>query len=348
MPALKRAWLSVATHGWEIMTETRVASLISSLADGRFHSGESLAGVLGVSRTAVWKRMQKIGHDTGLEIHAVRGKGYRLAMPLELLDANWIAGQIGNRSSFGSDVEVHASLPSTSSHLAERLGEIGDNMLCFAEHQTAGRGRRGRQWISPYGTNLYFSIYRRFPLGMQELGGLSLAVGAAVAETLSHYVPAISLKWPNDLLVDGRKLAGILVDVHGLAEGPVDTVTGIGLNLRMPRGCGEEIDQPWIDLESVAGREFSRNRLAAELSLAVLEALDAFNGSRLTASMESWRRYDNWHGRPVKLVRGEKVISGIHAGIADDGSLRLEIDGRIEHFHSGEVSLREGTHHERI
>ena len=330
------------------MIEAGIEALVRQLADGRFHSGESLAQLLGVSRTAVWKRMQKISCDTGLEIHAVRGKGYRLALPLELLDADRIAGHIRSESSVEAKVEVHPSLPSTSSHLAEQLGKLPDNTLCFAEHQTAGRGRRGRPWVSPYGANLYFSIYRRFPLGMHELSGLSLAVGAVVAEVLSRYVDGISLKWPNDLLVDGRKLAGILVDVHGQSEGPVDTVTGIGLNLRMPRGPGEEIDQPWIDLESLAARDISRNLLAAELSLAVLEALDTFSGSRLSAWMESWRRYDTWHGRPVQLVRGEGVISGIHAGVANDGSLRLEIDGRVEHFHSGEVSLREGVNSERI
>ena len=330
------------------MTETGVESLVRQLSDGRFHSGQSLARLLGVSRTAVWKGMHKISRETGLEIHAVRGRGYRLALPLELLDADRIASYIRSGSSVVPEIRVHASLPSTSGYLAERLGELADNTLCFAEHQTAGRGRRGRQWISPYGTTLYFSLYRRFPLGMQELAGLSLAVGAVVAETLSRYFDGISLKWPNDLLVDGRKLAGILVDVHGQAEGPVDTVIGIGLNLRMPQLSGDEIDQPWIDLESVAGREISRNLLAAELSLALLEALDSFSGSRLSAWMESWRRYDNWHGRPVQLVRGERVISGIHAGVANDGSLRLEIDGRVEHFHSGEVSLREGASCERV
>ena len=330
------------------MTEAGIESLVRQLADGRFHSGENLARLLGVSRTAVWKRIRNISRDTGLDIHAVRGKGYRLALPLELLDADRIAGHISSGSSVEVEVEVHPSLPSTSSHLAERLGELPDNTLCFAEHQTAGRGRRGRQWVSPYGSNLYFSIYRRFPLGMHELSGLSLAVGAVVAETLGHYVDGISLKWPNDLLVDGRKLAGILVDVHGIAEGPVDTVIGIGLNLRMPRLSGDEIDQPWIDLESVAGREISRNLLAAELSLAVVEALDTFSGSRLSTYMESWRRYDNWHGRQVQLVRGERVISGIHAGVANDGSLRLEVDGRVEHFHSGEVSLREEANSERV
>jgi BirA family biotin operon repressor/biotin-[acetyl-CoA-carboxylase] ligase len=330
------------------MTEAAIESLVSQLADGRFHSGESLAQLLGVSRTAVWKRMQKISRDTGLEIHAVRGKGYRLALPLELLDADRIARHIRSGTSIETEIEVHPSLPSTSSHLAERLGTLSDKTLCFAEHQTAGRGRRGRQWVSPYGTNLYFSIYRRFALGMHELAGLSLAVGAVVAETLSHYVDGITLKWPNDLLVDGRKLAGILVDVHGIAEGPVDTVTGIGLNLRMPRRSGEEIDQPWIDLESVAGTDISRNLLAAELSLAVLKALETFSGSRLSDYMESWRRYDSWHGLPVQLVRGERIISGIHAGVANDGSLRLEVDGRVEHFHSGEVSLREGVSSERV
>ena len=160
------------------MTEAGIESLVRQLADGRFHSGESLARLLGVSRTAVWKRIRKISRDTGLDIHAVRGKGYRLALPLELLDADRIAGHISSGSSVEVEVEVHPSLPSTSSHLAERLGELPDNTLCFAEHQTAGRGRRGRQWVSPYGSNLYFSIYRRFPLGMHELAGLRLAVGA--------------------------------------------------------------------------------------------------------------------------------------------------------------------------
>jgi BirA family biotin operon repressor/biotin-[acetyl-CoA-carboxylase] ligase len=322
------------------MTDRQAAVLIRELADGGFRSGERLADLLGVSRTAVWKRIRAIGRATGLEIHAVRGKGYRLAEPLELLDAGRIAGDVRSGSSFDPAIEVHSTLASTSGYLAERLHALDSGTIVFAEHQTAGRGRRGREWVSPYGANLYFSVYHRFSLAMQELGGLSLAVGAAVAEVLSASVPAVALKWPNDLLVDGRKLAGILVDVHGLAEGPVDTVIGIGLNVAMPAQNAASIGQPWTDLQQLMQQRPSRNRLAAELCIAILELLDGFHGALPRSSLEAWRRFDAWHGMPVVLVRGSRSVQGIHAGIADDGSLRLEVDGSLQLFQSGEVSLR--------
>lgn len=322
------------------MSDSQTAILIRELADGCFRSGEQLADLLGMSRTAVWKRIRTIGRETGLSIHAVRGKGYRLAEPLELLDADRIAEEIRNASSYTPGVEVHSSLASTSSYLAARLDDLDGSTICFAEHQTAGRGRRGREWVSPYGANLYFSVHHRFSLAMQELGGLSLAVGAAVAQVLSAYVPQVSLKWPNDLLVDGRKLAGILVDVHGLADGPVDTVIGIGLNVAMPTHKAETIDQPWTDLQQLVQQRPSRNRLASELSIAVLAVLGEFSGSLNPASLAAWRRFDAWHGKPVVLVRGSHSFCGIHAGIADDGSLRLDVDGSLQLFQSGEVSLR--------
>lgn len=322
------------------MTDSQTTILIRQLADGRFQSGEEIARLLGVSRAAVWKRIRQVGESTGLTIHAVRGKGYRLADPLDLLDPEQISKGIREGSAFTPGVEVHSSLASTNTHLGDRLEELDGSVLCFAEHQTAGRGRRGREWVSPYGANLYFSLYHRFPLAMQELGGLSLAIGAAVADVLSRSIPDIRLKWPNDVLLDDRKLAGILVDVHGAADGPVDTVIGVGLNIAMPEVQGEEIDQPWIDLRERLSAAPSRNRLAIELSIAVLEAASSFRGVLPANYLESWRRFDAWRGQPVSLHRGNTVIEGIHAGIADDGSLCMHVDGEVCRFQSGEVSLR--------
>jgi BirA family biotin operon repressor/biotin-[acetyl-CoA-carboxylase] ligase len=322
------------------MTDRQAAALIRQLADGRFQSGEALAQLLGVSRTAVWKRIRQVADDTGLTIHAVRGKGYRLAEPLELLDADRISRGIREASAHDPGVEVHSSLASTNTHLGERLDQLDGSTLCFAEHQTAGRGRHGREWVSPYGANLYFSLYHRFPLAMQELGGLSLAIGAAVAEVLSESIPDIRLKWPNDLLLDGRKLAGILVDVHGSADGPVDTVIGVGLNVAMPLEQGGTIDQPWTDLRGRMEDVPSRNSLAIALSVAVLEATQQFRGVLPETYLRSWRRFDAWQGEPVRLQRGPEAVLGVHAGIADDGSLRMLVDGQERLFQSGEVSLR--------
>lgn len=314
--------------------------LVERLSDGAFHSGESLGQALGISRAAIWKQVRVL-REMGLPVHAVRGRGYRLSAPLELLDAERIAEELtpGARERLAG-IELHHELDSTNDFL-RRNRALPSGTVCLAERQLRGRGRRGRQWVSPYGTNLYLSLLWRFEQGVEGLGGLSLAVGIALLRTLHELgVEDAGLKWPNDVLVHQAKLAGILVEVAGESAGPCSAVIGIGINVDMPDAAAREIDQHWTDLCHAAGAAISRNRLASGLLECLLEALHDFNELGLSPFLEEWRRYDLSLGREVQVRSGGDLVTGRGSGIDVDGAFLLETLNGLRRFASGEVSLR--------
>lgn len=319
------------------------ADLIRTLADGRFHSGEELGQLLGISRAAVWKRLQKIRLEFALEVDAVKGKGYRLSEPLDLLDESRIVSCLTDedRKALGH-VYVHSSIDSTNSWLMAQ-GAAGETSgtVCLAERQLAGRGRRGRQWISPFGRNLYLSLLWRYDLPPIQVSGLSLAAAVGVLRTLREYnCTEAGLKWPNDILWQGRKLAGLLLEVSGEASGPSQVVIGIGLNTWMGEEGGE-IDQPWVDLNSIPHvAKHTRNQLAASLIGQLLKVIRLYQREGLSAFTEEWRRHDLLIGREVEIRSANQRYRGEHLGIDASGALRLLLDGEIRLFHAGEVSLR--------
>ncbi len=316
--------------------------LIELLADGRFHSGQALGRELGLSRTAVWKRIRAL-EALGLECHAVGGKGYRLARPLELLERQALLDAIppAARPLLGG-LELLEETDSTNAHLMARVGRLPCGHVCLAERQLAGRGRRGRAWISPYGRNLYLSIHWSFPLPATRLGALPLALGCAVAEALSRLgLEDVGLKWPNDLLWRQRKLGGLLLEMGGEAEGPCHVVAGVGINIDMG-GAGEEIDQPWCDVATALGAPIGRNRLGGEVIAALLEALASYQRDGFAPFAERWRRFDLCEGQPVRLLLPNGTVEGTARGVDEQGALRLEQEGRITIHHGGEVSLRLG------
>jgi BirA family biotin operon repressor/biotin-[acetyl-CoA-carboxylase] ligase len=318
--------------------------VIRQLADGELHSGEALAQALGISRAAVWKALHKAGETLSLEVRRVRGRGYCLAEPLELLDPERILDAIPEQARHRiAQVEIHEDIDSTNSHLM-REAEKGtpSGTLCLAEHQSAGRGRRGRTWVSPFGTNLYLSLLWRYPFGPGSLGGLSLAAGTAVAAALkAEGVPDVALKWPNDILWQRRKLAGLLLEVAGEAQGPSLVIVGLGVNTRLDPTQGAAIDQPFVDLESISGQaSMSRNRLAARLAERLTAAMETFGAEGLGPFLPEWERFDRHRGEQVDIHMGDRVYSGIHAGVTAEGALRLDMNGDIRVFQAGEVSLR--------
>ncbi len=324
------------------MSDSHQRQLLEQLSDGSFHSGEELAQLLGISRTAIWKQIQSLRNKYQLDIHAVRGRGYRLADSLELLDVDQITEALSRRQrSMLSQLQLHISVDSTNSHLKKQMLQgIDSGSVCLSEFQSAGRGRRGRSWVSPFGCNLYLSLYWRFERSMTEIGGVSIAVGTVIASVLSEHTANVALKWPNDVLIDGKKIAGILVDVQGAADGPVDAVIGIGVNLDFPAHASRQIDQPWTDLQLQGGNTISRNQFAARLLGELLDAMLSFQSHQLASFIPRWRQYDLYLGEEVTLFHPRRKIRGIHKGIADDGSLLLEVGGKICRFQSGEVSLR--------
>lgn len=319
---------------------TLMHKVVEKLADGQFHSGEALAIELAVTRASIWKAVKAAQQELGLEVHCVRGRGYRLGEPLELLSASAIAAGLAADSPPAA-VEVHFELDSTNSYLLSEAKNPPHPRVVFAERQRAGRGRRGRHWVSPVSGNLYFSTSWPSARAPAYLSGLSLAAGIAVCEVLRRYLPsAPKLKWPNDIVVGARKLAGILVDMQGEAQGPSLCVVGVGLNVHLPRTQAGPIEQPWVDLRSLRMRHVPRNTLAAELVIGVLEALSLFEREGMQAFVRQWREYDQCYGQPVVLELPQCRVEGVAAGIDEQGALLLERDGRLERHHSGEVSMR--------
>lgn len=317
-----------------------VYQLVEWLADGRFQSGEALGRRLGVSRAAVWKQVRDL-ERLGLPVQAVRGRGYRLARPVELLDVAAIRAQLGPvAGGLLSTIELFHELDSTNDYLRQKTA-AGPGSLCLAERQLQGRGRRGRTWISPYGSNLYLSLLWRFDRGVAALGGLSLVTGIALVRALRELgLEQVGIKWPNDIYLQQAKVAGILIEITGESAGPCSAVIGLGVNVAMPEAAGEEIDQPWIDLSRACGKPVSRNQLAGRLLEHLLPALRDFEASGLLPFREEWQSYDLSHGRPVQVHQAGTAIAGTGAGIDEEGALLLETPDGICRFTSGEVSLR--------
>ena len=312
--------------------------LLAVLAAGPT-SGEALAARLGISRSAVHKRMESL-RESGIGIDAQAGRGYALRAPCDLLDADAIRARLTEPArALLATLDVEWIVDSSNSVLLRREGVADGAQALLVEGQSGGRGRRGRTWRSPLAANLYLSLARRYAGGLARLGGLSLAAGVAVAEALRSLGVAVQLKWPNDLVVDGRKLGGLLVEGGGEHAGPVRAIIGIGLNVRMPEAMASTIDQPWIDLASL-GSAPSRNLLAAVLLEHLLPAMDRFDVDGLAPFLAPYAALDALAGCEISVQGGTHIQSGKALGITAEGALRVEIEGVERLVHSGEVSVR--------
>ncbi|NCT68545.1 MAG: biotin--[acetyl-CoA-carboxylase] ligase [Rhodanobacteraceae bacterium] len=319
------------------------AALLAALAAAPAISGSELAARLGVTRAAVWKQVERL-RALGLGISAQAGRGYRLDAPLDLLDADAIAAglSVAAHARLGA-LAVHWQLDSTNSALLRAAAtDPRDGLACLAELQSAGRGRRGRAWRLPLGGGIALSLLKRFDGGMAALAGLSLVVGIAAVQALADCgIGEIGLKWPNDLVARGRKLGGILVELGGDALGPCHAVIGLGLNVRLDARAGASIDQPWIDLATLAdGAPPSRNRLAAALLERLLDALERFARDGFGAFADAWAQHDVLAGRRVQVLRADGAREGVAAGVDARGALRVVFADGERAVDSGEVSVR--------
>jgi BirA family transcriptional regulator, biotin operon repressor / biotin---[acetyl-CoA-carboxylase] ligase len=308
--------------------------LVEILADGEFHSGEQLGDTLGMSRAAINKHIQTL-KSWGLDIYTVTGKGYSLPAPMQLLDKAAILAQLNQPR-----LEVIPVIDSTNQYLLDRMNTLQSGDACIAEYQQAGRGRRGRQWFSPFGANLYMSMYWRLEQGPAAAMGLSLVIGIVMAETLQQLgAQDVRVKWPNDLYLNDRKLAGILVELTGKTGDAAQIVMGAGINLAMRGADTAQINQGWINLQE-AGIAINRNDLAAKLINSLREALPLFERDGLAPFTHRWKALDNFIDRPVKLLIGDREIHGTARGIDKQGGLVLEQDGELKSWVGGEISLR--------
>ena len=319
--------------------------LLQRLANGPV-GGDILAREAGLTRAAVWKRIDAL-REAGIAIAAAPGRGYRLEQPLDLLDAGAIRSALPASLQDGlAGLEVAWSLDSTNSELLRRDAPPRGCTILLAERQTGGRGRRGRAWASPLAAHVYLSLARRFEGGLARLGGLSLVAGVAACEALRGLgFSEVGLKWPNDLVVidgDGlRKLGGLLVEGGGEVAGAARAVIGIGLNVRMPPQAGDVIDQPWAELAGLSTHPPSRNAVVAALLARLLPALDDFDAHGLAPFLPRYAALDALAGRTLTVHAATANWPATALGIANDGALRVRDAAGEEHLvHAGDVSVR--------
>lgn len=316
-------------------------ALLRRLADGEFHSGEVLARQFGVTRATVNTALRDV-EGYGLTLYSVRGRGYRLARPLQWLDADMIRCGLGTvQDDLRIEILDHAA--SSNALLLQRAaqGEASGTVLAV-EWQSAGRGRLGRAWHSGLGDALTFSLLWRFESGLAALSGLSLAVGVAMMRALHELgVPGVGLKWPNDVLLNDGKLAGILLEAQGDMLGPSAVVIGIGLNLAVPEALRERIDQSVSDLVSLDMPVPERNLVLAVSLRHLAAALREFAEHGFAPLRAEWESHHVFQRRPVKLSLPDgSQIAGMVLGVTDDGALRLATEQGEQVFNAGEVSLR--------
>jgi BirA family biotin operon repressor/biotin-[acetyl-CoA-carboxylase] ligase len=318
--------------------------LLRRLSDGRFHSGEALAEAFGLSRSSIFNILAQ-AESMGLAIHAVRGRGYRMPEPVEWLESEVTVRHLGAAADAYA-IHVLDSVESTNTALmAAALDGAADGTLICAEHQQSGKGRRGRRWHSVVGGSLTFSVLWRFETGLQSLAGLSLAVGLAVARAVNrHSRHPAKLKWPNDVLVDYRKLAGILVEVQGDMHGAAFAVVGIGLNVRLNEAQRDVVDQAVIDLTEM-GVTVGRNQLLADCLQELHAVLTLFRRHGFAALREDWLALDAYAGRAVTLsLPNARSVQGLASGVDETGAFLLrDAQSTVGSYSGGEISLRMDT-----
>ncbi|MGN6329574.1 MAG: biotin--[acetyl-CoA-carboxylase] ligase [Rhodanobacter sp.] len=319
-----------------------VEALLPLLASGETVSGVELAARVGLTRAAIWKQIETL-RALGLPV-ASGGAGYRLPWPLQLLEPARIRAALdaAHVAALGG-LEVHWQLDSTSSELQRRGASAADLSMVLAETQSAGRGRRGRPWLSPPGLNIHLSCLKRFDGGFAALTGLSLAIGVMVLRALEHLgIAGAGLKWPNDVLAAEGKLAGVLVELSGEYQGPCAAVIGMGLNVRLTQQLREQAGQPVGDLTTLAGGVApDRNRVAAALVGALIDGLRTFERDGFAAFAADYARYDLLRGQPLTVSGAQGEFDGIGDGVDSRGALRVRLpDGGRRTVDSADVSVR--------
>ena len=321
--------------------------ILQKIADGKFHSGEKLASLLRVSRSAVWKLVHSL-RELGVEVQAVPRQGYRLPHAVDLYDKAAILDGLPKALRSRIEViDVLLQVDSTNRHLVSQPSpEVAHARVCVAELQSKGRGRRGRTWVAPFGSGICLSLSWKFAESPPALSALGLAVGVALLRALDRLgATQVGLKWPNDLVWKGRKLAGILIEVAGESTGPIRVVIGVGLNVHMPAKARIELAEQQAALIADLGEILQsqlpdRNTLVATLVDELVAALDEFSAKGFSAFVEEWRTRDALANAPVRVQAGSETVMGIAQGVTDAGALLVDVRGASREFFSAEVSVR--------
>lgn len=319
--------------------------ILHLLADGKFHSGQALAKQFNVTRVTIWNAIQH-AQSLGVEVFSVRGRGYKLPQAIALLDKSAVLQAIGSQSEW-FHLEVLDEVVSTNTHLLKAAANGAPHVSCVVAHiQTGGRGRRGRTWVSQLGASLTFSLLWRFDCGATGLSGLSLAIGVGLMRALTECgVTNAQLKWPNDVLVDNKKLAGILIDLQGDMDGPSAAVIGVGINVDLPEAVLNNIDQPAIDVVSAGNEKVNQSHLLGTVLKHFVDVLNTFEQGGFLGVRDEWLSYHAYQNQQVRMLLPDgRDVVGTVTGIADDGILLVETALGLQRFSAGEISLRAVPH----
>ncbi len=315
--------------------------LIHILSDGQWHAGSTLGTRLAISRSAIWKLIAQI-KDHDIDIDTLKGKGYRFKQPLVLLDKQRIETQLTTTSQ-PIDIVIADCLASTNDVLKKIQPSNPQTLTCcLAEQQTVGRGRMQRSWHSPFGANIYFSCLWQFNQDISKLAGLSLAISIALLRSLKScgFKQAFNIKWPNDIIWQAKKLAGILIEIEAESHGVTKVIIGIGINVNMMASTGQIIDQPWTALTQITKQSHDRNLIISALMNHLTPALQTFSEFGLSAFTNEWQQYDYLYGKQIFLNHGKHRFSGQALGITDQGYLRVKDEhGKVAAYSSGDTSI---------
>ncbi len=310
--------------------------IVDILNDCKLHTGTDIAATLGISRTAVWKTIQRL-KKYNIEIES-QHQGYQLSVPLILLDKMKIESFLNE---FGLTFEIFETIPSTSVYLKNKI-PLRTMSFCLSEHQSMGRGRLGRSWVSPFGKNIYCSFSYTFSKDISEMSGLSLVIGILIARSFESLDPRLKpfLKWPNDIYIDNQKAGGVLIDLIAEAHGNCTAIISVGLNINMKDVTLEGVDQPWTSLEHILNEKLDRNVVVVQMMQSILKGMEVFLEKGIEPFLTDWKQYDLLEGKNISVSTGREVISGIARGVDAHGYLRLELSsGNVKKFSYGDTTL---------
>lgn len=333
--------MAATFNTYPLTEEKKLASIdkkiLLQLSQGKLVSGEEIGEKLGTSRAYVWKRIAAL-KEQGLEVIAVHGEGYRLPQGEEALDSNLIKQHLNAKDSL---LRICWSLPSTNVAAMELASYFPrQEFVVCSETQTQGRGRRGKDWFSPLGGDLYMSYKIPFTGGAKSLQGLSLVIGVAIVKALRLIADSseLTLKWPNDVFFQGRKLGGILIEMCGDISGDCDAIIGVGINASF---AGEdEGGTTTASIHELIPENMDRNYWVAVLINAIKQAVTDFKQQGLKPFIKQWHEWDFLFDQGIKVLLGDTVVVGRAKGVNVSGALLVETKEGLKTFYAGEVSVR--------
>lgn len=336
--------------------------ILQILSDYNYHSGENLAKVFNTTRAAICKRVSKINNFlsqcSDLYINTLVGKGYCLNKVFDYLDLDYISQNILNKN---INLKFFPSIDSTNNFLLSNKLDSDKYNIVISEHQSAGRGRmslftsnnisennKKKYWYSPFGNNIYLSIGCYYTGVQYGLLGLSLIIGIIIAEVLEDIFKTldinpvnIGLKWPNDVYINNKKIAGILTEIQGDPNGSCKLIIGMGINIYHNKNNNDNIDQPWIALDQVIDNNLNRNIIIAKIIDKFVNYYQDFIQTGLNKFIEKWQKYDILAGKFIELINNNTDRkTGLALGIDNQGALLVNISGVNQVFHSGEISVK--------